>query len=290
MSGSSVALGANTSASTIGARAPNSSALRAASRSRTAPRPRGVASSRTARRTTSTPRSATPLHRPATTHSVPPRARCPSGQRSRNGPPQAPGSTSTSTTPPLAGAGSSSRTIAARVLVPCDHCPAHVTSRSRTAATPQSVPATPMMPTAAPSGARRASHALTNRTGNAVPHNAAPDNAPPGDAAPGSSPSHNPSPKAILRKRMGGRTGGPPSDLHQLHGPRPAAGRQPHLAEPLEQRHVELGLLLVAVEPQLDPHFALRRGYVARGEPVEGVHQHIAAAGVAAAEPGQLGA
>src|SRR5437868_5657818 len=172
MSGSSTALGANTNASTMGARAPNSSALRAASRSRIAPRPRGVASRRTNRRTTSTPRSATPLHRPATTHSVPPRAACSSGQRSRRGPP---------------------------------HLPA-------------------------------------------------------------------------------------PSDLHQLHGPRPAAGRQPHLAESLEQRHVELGFLLVAVEPQLHQHLALRRGHVARGQPVEGVYQHVAAARVAAAEPRQLGA
>src|SRR5205807_2278778 len=212
MSGSSTALGANTSASTMGARARNSWARGAASRSRIAPRPRGVASRRTNRRTTSTPRSATPLHRPATTHSVPPRAACSSGQRSRRGPPHLPATASASTTPPCDETGSSRRTAAATVSrFPSPdsrpHVPAHL---------------------------------------------------------------------------------GPPSDLHQLHGPRPAAGRQPHLAESLEQRHVELGFLLVAVEPQLHQHLALRRGHVARGQPVEGVYQHVAAARVAAAEPRQL--
>src|SRR5437867_7042584 len=101
-----------------------------------------------------------------------------------------------------------------------------------------------MMPTAAPSGAGFASAAAASRTGNAVPHNAAPGNA--ASPSPVQSPTLNP----MQRKRMGGRNR-PPNDLHQLHGPRPAARRQPHLAEPLEQRHVELGLLLIAVEPQL---------------------------------------
>src|SRR5206468_1592525 len=82
-------------------------------------------------------------------------------QRSRTEPPHAPPSTSASAIPPLAGAGSARRTVAALLLpAPCSllHAPAHVASRSRTAAVPQSRPATPMMPTAAPSGARRARH------------------------------------------------------------------------------------------------------------------------------------
>src|SRR5205823_8933643 len=110
------ALGANTSAFTIGARAPNSSALFAASASRSAPRPCDTGSSARARRTTSTPRPAIPLHLPATTHVVPPRAALPSGQRKRSEPPHVPCSTSASTIPPLAGAGSSRRTVAALLL------------------------------------------------------------------------------------------------------------------------------------------------------------------------------
>src|SRR5437764_251332 len=179
MSGSSTALGANTNASTMGARAPNSSALRAASRSRIAPRPRGVASRRTNRRTTSTPRSATPLHRPATTHSVPPRAACSSGQRSRRGPPHLPATASASTTPPCDETGSSRRTAA-------------------------------------------------------------------------------------------------------------AAGGPPHVAGSLEQGDAELVFVLIADEPQVHWHLALRRGHVGRGQPVEGVYQRVAAARVAGAESRQL--
>src|SRR5437588_951947 len=193
MSGSSTALGANTSASTMGARAPNSSALRAASRSRIAPRPRGVASRRTNRRTPSTPRPATPLHR---------RAAC-----EQKG---------------------------------CDQ-----DGRNRV---------------------QRTAHCKQVEAGV------------------------QPGPEGDTQEENRRPHLGPPSDLHQLHGPRPAAGRQPHLAESLEQRHVELGFLLVAVEPQLHQHLALRRGHVARGQPVEGVYQHVAAARVAAAEPRQLGA
>src|SRR2546425_11995878 len=138
MSESSLALGANTSAFPIGARAPKSSVLFAASASRSAPRPRGTGSSTRIRRTTSTPPppppaapSPTPLHLPATTHVVPPRTALPSGQRRRSEPPHAPGRTSASTIPPLAGAGSSSRTMAALLLpAPCSllHLPAHVAS------------------------------------------------------------------------------------------------------------------------------------------------------------------
>src|SRR5439155_12021592 len=56
-----------------------------------------------------------------------------------------------------------------------------------------------------------------------------------------------------------------------------------------EQRHIQLGLLLVAVESQLDQHFALGRGNVVRREAVEREHDYISAARLAAAEPGQLG-
>src|SRR6184192_958639 len=151
MSESSLTLGANTRAFTIGARAPKSSVLFAASASRSAPRPRGTGSSTRTRRTTSTPPppppppaapSPTPLHLPATTHVVPPRTALPSGQRRRSEPPHVPGRTSASTIPPLAGTGSSSRTMAALLLpTPCSllHLPAHVVSLSRTAALPQSV-------------------------------------------------------------------------------------------------------------------------------------------------------
>src|SRR2546429_220580 len=98
-------------------------------------------------------------------------------------------------------------------------------------------------------------------------------------------------PPPTVRKRMGGAIpgGGRLSSLHQLYGRRATAGREPHLAEPLEQSHVELGLLLIAVEPQLHQHLALGRGHVARRQPVERVHEHVAAARLAAAEPGQLG-
>src|SRR6266513_2649467 len=237
MSESSLALGANTSAFTIGARAPKSSVLFAASASRSAPRPRGTGSSTRIRRTTSRPMSpprSRPLHFPATTHVVPPRAAWSSGQRRRTEPPHVPGRTSASTIPPRAGAGSASRAITARVcpspaLPPAAHRPVHVASRSRTAAVPQSIPATPMIPTA------------------------------------------------------------PPSGSHQLHRLRPAARRQPHLAEPLEQRHVQLGFLLIAVQSQLHQHFALGRGHVVRREAIEREHEDISAARLAAAEPGQLG-
>src|SRR6266478_7689508 len=268
MSESSLALGANTSAFTIGARVPKSSVLRAASASRRAPRPRGTRSSARVRLTTSTPPPPpppTPVHLPATTHVVPPRAPVPSGQRNRTDPAHAPGRTSASTIPPCAVAGSASRTIAARVcpspaLPPAVHRPVHVASRSRTAAAPQSSPATPMMPTAAPSGARRASHAASATTGSATIHNAPPGNALPGNTK-GSSPAHRPTPNATVRNRIGGRIPGPPSGLHQLHRVRPAARRESHLAESLEQRHVQLGLFLIAVEPQLDQHLALGRGH-----------------------------
>src|SRR3989440_7400436 len=240
------------------------------------------------RRTTSTPRSAPPLQRPATTHSVPPRATCSSGQRSRSAPPQLPGSTSASTTPPCWDTASKRRTIAARAPRPPSpvsrpHLPAQVASRSRPAAAPQSVPATPMTPTAAPSGARRASHRAAPSTG-ATAYSAP-------RTANRSRPAARPTPNATVRKRMGGRIpgGGRLSSLHQLYGPRATAGREPHLAEPLEQSHVELGLLLIAVEPQLHQHLALGRGHVARRQPVERVHEHVAAARLAAAEPGQLG-
>src|SRR6266567_9477059 len=284
MSESSLALGANTSAFTIGARAPKSSVLFAASASRSAPRPRGTGSSTRIRRTT----SRTPLHFPATTHVVPPRAAWSSGQRRRTEPPHVPGSTSASTIPPCAGAGSASRTITARVrpspaFSPAAHRPVHVASRSRTAAVPQSRPATPMIPTAAPSGARAARQAAAAISGNATPHNAAPAN------TKGSSPAHRPTPNATVRKRIGGRISWPPSGSHQLHRLRPATRREPHLAEPLEQRHVQLGFLLVAVESQLHQHFALGRGHVARRQAIEREHEDVAAAGLAAAEPRQLG-
>src|SRR5438552_4778637 len=289
MSESSLVLGANTSAFTIGARAPKSSVLLAASASRSAPRPRGTRSSARIRRTTSRPMPpprSRPLHFPATTHVVPPRAPVPSGQRNRTEPWHVPESTSASTIPPLTGAGSSRLTIAA-LLLPGPrsllHVPAHVASLSRTAAVPQSIPATPMIPTAAPSGARGASQAAAASSGNATPHNATPGN------AKGSSPAHKPTPNAAVRMRIGGRIFGPPSGSHQLYRPRPTAWREPHLAEPLEQRHIQLGLLLVAVESQLDQHFALGRGNVVRREAVEREHDYISAARLAAAEPGQLG-
>src|SRR2546427_11135143 len=85
------------------------------------------------------PRSPTPVQRPAATHVVPPAARYPSGHLSRSAPPHAPGTTSASTSPPLADAASPSRTIAA-LLLPAPrsllHLPAQVSSRSRTAAPP----------------------------------------------------------------------------------------------------------------------------------------------------------
>ena len=43
-----------------------------------------------------------------------------------------------------------------------------------------------------------------------------------------------------------------------------------------------------ALEPQLGEHLALGRRDVIGRQPVRRVHQHVAAAGVAAAEPGQL--
>src|SRR2546426_337892 len=156
MSGSSLTLGANTRAFTIGARAPKSSVLFAASASRSAPRPRGTGSIGRARRTTSTPRSAAPLHPPATTQVVPPRAAVPSGQRSRTEPPHVPASTCASTIPPLAGAGSSKPTVTA-LLLPAPRSllqlPAHVAPRSRPAAIPHTRPATPITPSAVPRGA-----------------------------------------------------------------------------------------------------------------------------------------
>src|SRR5881227_1543278 len=111
MSESSLTLGANTRAFTIGARAPKSSVLFAASASRSAPRPRGTGSSTRTRRTTSTPPppappppppaapSPRPLHLHATTHVVPPLTALPSGQRRRSEPPHVPGRTSASTIP-----------------------------------------------------------------------------------------------------------------------------------------------------------------------------------------------
>src|SRR5438128_2319360 len=164
MSESSRALGANTSAFTIGARAPKSSVLFAASASRSAPRPRGTGSSARIRRTTSRPM---PLTR--------------------------------------------------------------------------------------------------------------------------SSADHKPTPNATVRMRIGGRICGPPNGSHQLYWPRPTARREPHLAEPLEQRHVQLGLLLIAVQSQLHQHFALGRGHVVRREAIEREHEDVSAARLAAAEPGQLG-
>src|SRR6266566_2936052 len=88
-------------------------------------------------------------------------------------------------------------------------------------------------------------------------------------------------------------TGGfipPPIGLHELHRLRPAARRQRHPPEPLEQHHVELGLLLIAAERDLGEHFALVGGDVVRREPVQGVHHHVPVARLAATEPGQLGA
>src|SRR5207249_943569 len=204
ISESSLALGANTSAFTIGARVPKSSVLRAASASRRAPRPCGTRSSARVRLTTSTPPPPpppppAPVHLPATTQVVPPRAPVPSGQRNRTDPAHAPGRTSASTIPPCAGPGSASRPIAARV---------------------------------------------------------------------------GPSPAFSLALTPA---------VHRL---RPAARREPHLAEPLEQRHVQLGLFLIAVESQLDQHFALWRRYVARREAIEREYEDVAAARVATAEPG----
>src|SRR2546428_733681 len=289
MSESSLVLGANTSAFTIGARAPKSSVLLAASASRSAPRPRGTGSSTRIRRTTSRPMPpprSRPLHFPATTHVVPPRAAWSSGQRNRTEPPHVPGSTSASAIPPRAGAGSASRTITARVrpspaLPPAAHRPVHVASRSRTAAVPQSIPATAMIPTAAPSGARRCSSVAATSSGATTYHAPRPVN--------GARPPHRPAPKAIVRKRIGGRICWPPNGSHQLYRPRPTARREPHLAEPFEQRHVQLGLLLIAVQSQLHQHFALGRGHVVRREAIEREHEDISAARLAAAEPGQLG-
>src|SRR6266699_2400374 len=291
MSESSLALGANTSAFTIGARAPKSSVLSAASASRSAPRPRGTGSSTRIRRTTSRPMSpprSRPLHFPATTHVVPPRAAWSSGQRRRTEPPHVPGRTSASTIPPRAGAGSASRTITARVcpspaLPPAAHRPVHVASRSRTAAAPQSIPATPMIPTAAPSGARAASQPEVATSDTATPHNAAPGN------TKGVNPPPQADPDRYAKKKNRRPHPPPPSGSHQLHRLRPAARRQPHLAEPLEQRHVQLGFLLIAVQSQLHQHFALGRGHVVRREAIEREHEDISAARLAAAEPGQLG-
>src|SRR2546430_577212 len=178
-SGSSAALGANTSAATSGARAPNNSSVRRASRSRTAPRPFPSPSSWRMRRATSTPRRASPTQRPATSHSVPPRAGWDAGQRMLSAPPHGPASTRASTSPPSAGAGSASRTTTARTIPP----------------------------------------------------------------SPAASPA-------------------PPPPVH-------------------------LGALLVARERQLREHLALVRRDVMRRQAVQRVHQHVAPAGVAPAEPGE---
>src|SRR5207245_9423954 len=125
------------------------------------------------RRTTSPPPPPTPLHRSATTHGGPPAARYPSGHLSRSAPPHAPGTTSASTSPPLADAASPSRTIAA-LLLPAPrsllHLPAQLSSRSRTAAPPHRTPAAAMIPSAAPSGARRWSAAAPTSSGATTYH------------------------------------------------------------------------------------------------------------------------
>src|SRR5207247_197570 len=68
--------------------------------------------------------------------------------------------------------------------------------------------------------------------------------------------------------------------------PSPTADPPP---PPPRARHVELGFLLVAVESQLDQHFALGRGHIAWREAIEREHEYVAAARLAAAESGQLG-
>src|SRR2546427_674685 len=198
MSGSSLTLGANTRAFTIGARAPKSSVLFAASASRSAPRPRGTGSSTRIRRTTSTP------------------------------PPPPPPPAPPPPTPP-----------------------------------PPPPPPPPLPPPAAPCP---------------PPH-------PPTRKREGGEPEPQADPERYGQKENWRPHLGPPSGSHQLHRPRPAARREPYLAEPLQQRHVQLGFLLVAVEPQLDEHFALRCGHVIRREAIEREHEYVAAARFAAAEP-----
>src|SRR5439155_14010435 len=141
-----------------------------------------------------------PTPRPATTHVVPPAAGMPSGQRSRSAPPHAPATTSASTGPPESGAGSPNRTIAARApAAPAVQRPSHVAARSRSAAAPQSSPATPITPTAAPSGAWRASPAAPTKTARPDPQAPTPD-----------PPAHRPTPNATVMTRIGGRMLGPP--------------------------------------------------------------------------------
>src|SRR5437879_1249160 len=176
-------------------------------------------------------------------------------------PPQRPLSTRASTSPPSAGAGSASRTATARTLPrspaaspafpPAVHRPAHVASCSRTPAAPHSNPATPINPIAAPTGPRRATESATL------------------------SPPPPPAPRP--RSRLG--------LLHELNRLRTAARSQPDLAAPLQQHHVELGTLLVARERQLREHLALVRRDVMRRQAVQRVHEHVAPARVAPAEP-----
>src|SRR5881396_2513496 len=275
-----------TSASTIGARAPKSVSARPTTRSRSPPRPCRVESSSRARRTTSTPRPSDPAHRPATTQVVPPGAGGPSGHRSCSAPRHSPPITSASTTPPPTGAGFSSCTIAARLPAPGasrSHLPTQAAARSRSAAPPHRRPATSITPVAAPSGARRSTSRAPASTGNPTPHTPTPH------AAKKERPTHRPAPNATAIHRIGGRTGGRLSVLHELHRHRPAARRQAHLAEALEQHHVEPRPLLVGPEAQLGEHLALPARDVMRCQPVERVHHDVAPARVAAAEAGQLG-
>ena len=88
---------------------------------------------------------------------------------------------------------------------------------------------------------------------------------------------------------VGGGSSGGAGGSHQLDGAGAAARCQAHLPEPFEQGHVELGLLLIAVELQLDEHLPLGSRHVVRGEPIQRVHEDVAAAGVAPAEAGELG-
>src|SRR5947208_2728069 len=342
MSESSLTLGANTRAFTIGARAPKSSVLFAASASRSAPRPRGTGSSTRTRRTTSTPPPPPPAAPPpappplpATPPPVPPLPGLPPRPRPRSQAPPAPGPPSPATAPPPA----PGRPLADTAPPPRHHprrpasdgatlrpaqaqraaaCPgAHVrvhdpaTRRHRVLEPNDGGLAAPCSPLPAPASSTRRFPLAPRRH---TPHEARDAHHPEcgtkgrssreQEGGPQDGDDHvprtthrkqveagiQPGPESDREKENRRPHLGPPKGSHQLHRPRPAARREPYLAEPLEQRHVQLGFLLVAVEPQLDEHFALRGGHVSRREAIERDHVHLDAAGFAAAEPGQLGA
>src|SRR5213594_1042986 len=185
-------------------------------------------------------------------------------------PSQRPLSTRPSTSPPSAGAGSASRTTTARTLPPSP------------AASPALPPAVHPSAHAAPDRRtdRRLARDRERDDQHARPHGPHPRAPRPqrAEAGPEAGPERNADPhERRPHRRL--------SLLHDLHRLRTAARSQPDLAEPLEQHHVELGTLLVARERQLCEHLALVRRDVMRRQAVQRVHQHVAPARVAPAEP-----